>query len=129
MIKALPTVRYAAVSAICLILSMALIPLFNLWGIHYALATIAVFALVAVVGFSLHCRWTFSAKPTLESFFRYVSAMTFNLPLTIILIGVGHDVVGLSVTIATAIASSLLFLWNYAAVRWAVIKRTTGVQQ
>ncbi len=129
MIRGLPTVRYATVSAICLFLSMALIPLFSVWGLHYTLATAVAFALVAIVGFSLHCRWTFSAEPTPASFFRYVSAMALNLPLTIILIAIGHDIFGLSVTIATAIASMFLFLWNFVAVRWAMIGPTVGVQQ
>lgn len=121
----LSTFRYWVVSAICWLLNVILIPLINACGLHYTLAILAAFCLVAIVGFSLHCCWTFNVKPTFESFLRYVSAMILNLPLTIILIGIGHNFVGLSVAISTVMVSILLILWNFIAVRWAILPRIT----
>jgi hypothetical protein len=40
--------------------------------------------------------------------------------LTIMLIAVGHDLVNFSVAVSTAVASAILFIWNYLGVRWAV---------
>ena len=117
------TIRYSAVSGVCLLLGMTLIPLFSAAGLHYALATVAAFCLIAVIGFYLHCHWTFDVKRSPGSFVRYVSAMGLNLPLTIGLIGVAHDLVGLSVAISTAVASSILLVWNYIAVKWAVARQ------
>lgn len=123
------SVRYGIVATICFALSVTLVPLFNGLGLHYVLATIATFCLVAVVGFSLHCRWTFAATPSLESFLRYVSAMALNLPLTVILIGVTHDGIGLSVALSSLVASTLLTLWNFVAVRWAIRDRPAGLSR
>lgn len=120
MIKLTSSVRYASVSSICFLLGSTLIPGFTALGLHYAAATLVAFVIVAIVGFTLHCYWTFRVERSLSGFARYFSAMLLNLPLTIILIGLAHDVVGLSVTIAAPLASTLLFVWNYLAVRWAV---------
>ncbi len=120
------TLRYAAVSSVCLALGVTLIPLFSHWGLHYALATTLAFGIIAAIGFVLHCTWTFSVERSFAAFLRYVSAMALNLPLTVILIGLGHDLAGLPVWMSTLLASAALFLWNYLAVRWAVLRGVSG---
>lgn len=120
------TFRYGVVSAFCLIFGVTLISTINSWGIHYSFATVMAFSIVAIVGFVLHCFWTFSVERTLPSFIRYLSALGLNIPLTIILIGIGHDLLGLTVPISTLAASILLFLWNFFAARWALVKSASG---
>lgn len=124
--RAAETLRYGIVSGICFLLGLVLIPAFAMMGLHYALATCAAFAIVVLTGFLLHCCWTFSVERSPASFWRYLGAMLINLPLTILLIGAGHDGFGLSVAAATAVASTLLFLWNYIAVKWAVGRPKIG---
>jgi len=114
------TFRYSVTSGICLLLGMTLIPLFTMWGLHYALATCVAFCIVCVIGFVLHSFWTFGVQSNFVAFLRYVSTMALNLPLTIVLIAVGHDLADLSVAMSTVIASAVLFFWNYLSVRWAV---------
>ena len=121
--------RYSVISAICLLLGTILIPLFSRTGLHYAVATFVAFLLVALIGFFLHSVWTFRVERTLASLVRYVSAMALNLPLMILLIAVGHDLLGLSVAVSTAIASAALFAWNFLAVRWAVLRPHLGGQR
>lgn len=123
------TFRYSIVSGACLLLGLTLIPLLNWWGLHYALATFAAFCLIAVIGFLAHCYWTFGVERKFSSFVRYVSAIALNLPLTIILIGIGHDLLGISVAVSTAAASATLFVWNYLAARWAVLQHSPGASQ
>ena len=118
--------RYSVVSGVCLLLGLTLIPLFTRWGLHYSIATCMAFGLIAVVGFFLHSFWTFGVERSLMSFIRYVSSMAFNLPLTIMLIGFCDSFVGLSITVSTAIASAVLIVWNYLAIRWAVLHRISG---
>lgn len=112
--------RYSITSGICFLLGVTLIPLLTWWGLHYALATCVAFFMICAVGFYVHCFWTFSVESTFKSFIRYVSTLALNLPLTIALIAVGHDLADLSVAAATAMASVILFIWNYLGVRWAV---------
>lgn len=120
------TFRYSVVSGICFVLGLVLIPAFALSGMHYAVATGVAFAIILLTGFLLHSYWTFGVERSFAAFSRYLSAMLVNLPLTILLIGIGHDGFGFSVATATAAASILLLLWNYFAVKWAVGRATTG---
>jgi putative flippase GtrA len=117
------TFRYSVVSGLCLLLSVALIPLLVWWGLHYALATFAAFCLVAVLGFSLHSLWTFRVEYKLSSFIRYVSAIAINLPLGILLIAITHDLIGLSISTSSAVSWAALIVWNYLAARWAVLSQ------
>jgi len=119
-------IRYSVVSGICFVLGLTLIPAFASYGLHYAIATIFAFVIVVLVGFLLHCYWTFSVERSMAAFSRYLGAMLVNLPLTILLIGAGHDGFGLTIPTATVVASALLFLWNYIAVKWAVRRVPTG---
>jgi putative flippase GtrA len=122
------TLRYSVVSGFCLLLSTIGIPLLSWWGLHYTLATFVAFCLIAVIGFSLHSLWTFHTEFRLASFVRYVATIAINLPVFVILIGLAHDLAGLPVSISTAFASAVLFIWNYIAARWAVLRRTSGAQ-
>lgn len=112
--------RYLLVSGLCWLMWMVGIPALNHAGIHYAPATAIAFTVIAITGFWLHCWITFDAERTLRAFLRYNAAMLLNLPVTIIIIGIGHDGLGLPVFAATLLASVLLFLWNYVAIAWAV---------
>ena len=118
------TFRYSITAGICLLLCMTLIPLFNFWGLHYVLATCLAFCIICVVGFFLHCFWTFGVESNFKSFVRYVSTMAINLPLTIAIIAIGHDFASLSVAVSTALASMILFIWNYLSIRWAVARNS-----
>lgn len=118
--------RYWTVSGFCLILGTVLIPLLNWWGLHYVFATFASFCTLVLAGFFLHSFWTFAVERTAASFLRYLSAMALNLPLTTVLIAVGHDLLGLSVAASSVLASATLFSWNFFAVRWAVVRPRVG---
>ena len=122
------TLRYGAVSGLCFLLGATLIPLITAAGMHYALATVVVFVIVACVGFGLHCRWTFKVERSFAAFIRYFAAMLANLPLTVLLIGLAHDVFRVPVSIAAPFATTLLVVWNFLAVRWAVVKRVEDTQ-
>ena len=117
------TFRYSAVSALCMVLSLILIPLLSSWGMHYAAATLVAFCLNAIIGFCAHSFWTFQEQFRLSSFIRYVSAIAINFPLTVLLIGTSHDVMKLPIYMSTILSTIILFVWNYIAARWAVVRR------
>lgn len=120
--------RYCAVSVICFTLGSVLIPAFAALGLHYVLATLVAFAIVALVGFILHCRWTFQVERSFIGFWRYTGTMLLNLPLMLGLVGLAHEIAGLPVTIASPLAMATLFVWNYIAVKWAVTRKSRGTQ-
>ena len=122
------TIRYGTVSGLCLLLGVVLITLFSSIGFHYSVATVAAFCIISLVGFSLHCHWTFRVEKSLSSFLCYISAMLINLPLTIMFIGIWHDLAGLSILVSTMLASAILFIWNYVAAKWAITGKSLGGQ-
>jgi putative flippase GtrA len=123
--KRLPgTIRYGVVSGLCFALNITLVTALCRSGLHYAIAACLAFVAVGAFGFALHSHWTFKVQRSLASFGRYLSAMTLNLPLSILLIGIGHDIAGLSAWLSAMIASTILVGWNYIAVRWAIRQRS-----
>jgi putative flippase GtrA len=117
-----PHLRFTVVAAICFFLGTVLIPLMASAGLHYALAALFAFVIVTLVGFWLHTSWTFDVERSLAGFVRYSSTMALNLPMSIMLIGLGHELMGFSVTFSTIMSSGLLCLWNFLAIRWALIR-------
>ncbi|HEY6815674.1 MAG TPA: GtrA family protein [Croceibacterium sp.] len=122
------TLRYGVVSGICLTVGTVSIPLLSWWGLHYAVATALAFCVVAVLGFSLHNLWTFRVDFRLSSFVRYVSSIALNLPLAVVLVGIAHDLAGLSVAASSALANAALVVWNFAAARWAMLRPAAGAR-
>jgi putative flippase GtrA len=90
-------------------------------GFHYVLSTVIAFALAVALGFSLHSTFTFEQRPSVKSFLRYTAGMAMNFPAWIALLFLFCDVLGLSVPVASAVATILLFVWNFAASRWAIV--------
>ena len=120
------TIRYTMVSGICLALNIMIITLLSAVGLHYAVATIISFCLICLIGFALHCQWTFSVERSIGSLIRYVAAMAMNLPLTILLIAVFHDFAKFTVGSSAIIATLILFVWNYVAVKWSMGAASKG---
>ena len=61
---------------------------------------------------------------TVPSFLRYASAMVMNYPLSILAMFLLVNVAGLSVPIASPLATVILMAWNYFASRWAILARS-----
>jgi putative flippase GtrA len=113
-------IRYLGVSGACLLLHNALMIGLSTVGVHYAAACTLSFFAVAAAGFLLHARLTFAAAPTASGFFRYAAAMALNLPLSIVLIWLFHDLGSAPMALAAPAATLLLVLWNYLAAQWAL---------
>lgn len=113
-------IRYLGVSGTCLLLHNALMIGLTASGVHYAAACILSFFMVAAAGFLLHARMTFVAAPTATGFVRYVAALALNLPLSLALIWLFHDVGRAPMVLAAPAATLLLVVWNYLAAQWAL---------
>lgn len=114
--------RYLAVSGLCMVTNISVIVGLTAAGCNYVVASVIAFALVCMLGFALHAGWTFRSAATPAGFARYVAAMALNLPISILLIWLAHDVAGLTVAISATLATIALVVWNYLASRWAIAK-------
>lgn len=113
--------RYLVVGLICALLHNAIMIGGDFAGLHYVASSLVSFAVVVVVGFALHCHFTFQQDPSVKSFVRYAAGMAANFPLSIALMFIFCDLAKLSVPVAAPLATVLLFVWNFAASRWAIL--------
>jgi putative flippase GtrA len=113
--------RFVLVSAACALLHNAIVIAADRLGLHYAAATLLSFVMVVLLGYWLHCTWTFPhAERGRPGLARYALAMSANLPLFLAGMFVVADLAGLAVPIAAPLVTVLLWILNFAATRWAL---------
>ncbi len=121
-----PIPRYVLVGAFCAGLYNAIMIAGDWARLHYVVSTIVAFVLIVVVGYVLHCKFTFSEPLSLRGFGRYTVAMLVTLPLSIGGMFVLRDLIHLPMVLASPTLTVLLFAWNYLATHWAVVTRKLG---
>jgi putative flippase GtrA len=119
--------RFLAVGLLCAVTHNAIMLGADRWHIHYAVSSAVSYAVVVLLGFALHVRFTFQQQPSLEAFWRYALSMAANYPFTLALLFILCDGAGLSVTIAAPVATVLMMAWNFLASRWAIVRRSNPV--
>ena len=119
-------VRYAAVGAACAALHVLVMLAGDRLGLHYALSTLASYAVVVVAGYGLHVHVTFAGRASPAAFARYALAMAANYPLSLLLMFALCEGAGAPVALAAPVATVVLAVWNYGASRWAVLGRRSA---
>lgn len=113
--------RFLVVGLACALLHNAVMIGGDWLGWHYVASSIVSFAIVVVVGYLLHSRWTYvGAERGGTSFARYALVASGNLPLSIAGMFLLVDLAGLPVPIAAPLVTVLLVLFNFAGNRWAL---------
>ena len=115
--------RYALVGALCAGLYNLIMIAGDAAGVNFVASTVVAFVVNVLVGYTLHCRFTFSEPMTLRGLARYTAAMLLNLPLSIVGIWLLHGVLRLPMWLASPAVTAFLFCWNYVATHWAVVTR------
>jgi putative flippase GtrA len=115
--------RYAVVGALCAGLYNLIMIAGDAAGVNFVASTVVAFVVNVLVGYTLHCRFTFSEPMTLRGLARYTAAMLLNLPLSIVGIWLLHGVLRLPMWLASPAVTAFLFCWNYVATHWAVVTR------
>jgi putative flippase GtrA len=100
----------------------------DLLGVHYLASSAVSFVLVVLWGYALHARFTFQAPMSSASLIRYAVAMASNYPLSVALLFVLCDLVGLPMAVAAPVVTAILFAWNFAAARWAIASNPFATQ-
>ena len=83
---------------------------------------------VVTVGYVLHCTFTFAQTFGWHSLVRYVLVTAINIPISIALMFVLHDLARLPMIVASPALTVLLVVWNYAASRWAILRRPPDLE-
>jgi putative flippase GtrA len=92
-------------------------------GLGYVAATVVAFGLLVLIGYGLHCRFTFTEPMTLRGFVRYTAAMLLTLPLSLAVMFVLKGLIHLPMWLASPLLTVIMFAWNFLATRWAVVTR------
>jgi putative flippase GtrA len=115
--------RYIVVGALCAVIYNIFMVLGDAIGVHYLWSTVVAFIALVLLGYLLHCRFTFSQPMSLSGLARYAAAMALTLPLSAGGMYVLRDLLRVPMTAAAPTVTVSLFVWNYLAARWAVIAR------
>ena len=112
--------RFGGVSAICLGLHNLILIASDAAAIGYRCALLASFAIVVVVGFFLHSRYTFRTAMTWSGFARYAVALVANIPMQWVLLWALIDRIHLSMLTAAPVSTISMVAINFTASRWAL---------
>ena len=115
--------RYVVVGALCAGLYNLIMIAGDALGVNFVASTCLAFVVNVLVGYTLHCRFTFSEAMSWRGLARYTAAMLLNLPLSIVGIWLLHGAVRLPMWLASPLLTAVLFAWNYIATHWAVVTR------
>lgn len=115
--------RYTAVSAVCALLSNAIVIVCVDRGFSGPVASVFAFVPVLLLGYALHCLFTFGTEPSRVSLARYFLAVSANLPLWICGLYLFYNLLRIPIAIATPTLTLILFAWNFASARWAFLSR------
>ena len=115
--------RYALVGALCAGLYNVIMIAGDALGVNFVASSVFAFVVNVALGYTLHCRFTFSEPMTVRGLARYTAAMLLNLPLSIGGVWLLHGVVRAPMWLASPVVTALLFIWNYVATHWAVVTR------
>jgi putative flippase GtrA len=75
--------RYVVVGGLCAGLYNVVMIAGDWLRFHYAASTLVAFVLIVLVGYTLHCLYTFSEQLSLRGLLRYSAAMVLTLPFSI----------------------------------------------
>jgi putative flippase GtrA len=115
--------RYVVVGAFCAGLYNGIMFAGDALRIADGWSTVFAFVLLVLVGYALHCLYTFSERLTVRGLARYTGAMLLTLPLSLGGIWLFRDAAHLPIWIAAPLVTISLFVWNFLATRWAVVTR------
>ena len=118
--------RYVIVGGLCAAIYNVTMMAGDVLKIHYVTSTLVAFVMIVLIGYALHCLFTFSEKLNLKGFVRYTAVMSLTLPFSIGGMFLLHDLAHLPVWLASPTLTGLLFCWNFVATHWAVVTRTLG---
>jgi putative flippase GtrA len=115
--------RYLTVGALCALIYNLITIGCDFGGVPYLPATLISVAVVAPLGYFLHCRFTFRKAPSLNGFLRFMAGIAIAYPLLLGLMLLFCSGLGLPVLIASPLATAVLVVFNYVSAHWAIVRR------
>ena len=118
--------RYVVVGAFCAGLYNVIMIAGDALRVGYVWSTLFAFVLLVLVGYALHCLYTFSEKLSARGFARYTAAMLLTLPFSLGGMYLLRDLAHAPMWFASPCLTAVLFCWNFVAAHWAVVTQAIG---
>ena len=113
---------HLVLGAICALFNNVLIIGLAWRGFGYVSATFIAFLPSLLLGYFLHCFFTYRSSPNWLSFTKYAFSMLANQPLWFFALYCFVDLLRAPIEVAAPLTTFLLFFWNYISSRWVFSK-------
>lgn len=113
--------RYLVVGVVCAAVHNGIMFGMDRLGAHYVASLVLSFAVLAPLGYFLHSIYTFAREVQPIRFVRFATGLLAGFPINLVLMVLFVSVLGLGVPLATFVCTALLFIWNFASARWAIL--------
>lgn len=117
------SVRYSLVGAVCAVASNVVIIGSNLAGINDQVTIALAVATVTPLAYILQSWITFGSPLSFQRFMRFLGGVGVGTLWFVLLMTLFQRIMGMPVWIASPLATLLIFVWNFAASRWAILWR------
>ena len=112
--------RYLLVGLFCAGLHNAVMIAADMAGMHYTAGVVISMIVTGLVGYTLHSLYTFERGLAGVRLLRFLGGLLAGLPITLALMSLLCDGIGLPVPIAAPVTTVALFFFNYVWARWAI---------
>jgi len=114
--------RYLSGGAICALLHNLLVIGLAFAGAPYQVALVVSFLVTNPVGYLFHTAVTFREPRSWGGLIRFMGGSLAGFGWSAALMIAACSGLGLPVAVATPLVTAILFLWNFSAARWAIVR-------
>lgn len=120
--------RYMAGGVVCALLHNVIMVATSAYGIPYPPALVLSFLVTAPIGYAIHSAYTFETACSARRLQRFIGGAASGFAVSAALMVLFCSGLGIPVAVATPIATVLVFFWNFALARWAILDLLTPLE-
>jgi len=113
---------YGLIAGLCALINVAILVGGDRIGLHFAVSTTLSFVACVLLGYVLHCYFTFGEAVSRSGLAYYTLAMALNYPISLFGLWLLHEFMGAPMTVAAPALTFTLAAYNFVSSRWAVVR-------
>ncbi|HLH88136.1 MAG TPA: GtrA family protein [Xanthobacteraceae bacterium] len=117
--------RYLAGGLACALLHNVIMIATSAWGMPYPPALVLSFSVTTPIGYAIHSAYTFETRYSTRRLQRFMAGAVSGFVVSAALMVLFCSGLAMPVAVATPIATVLVFFWNFALARWAILDLLT----